>query len=144
MVLSIWRFLGEPWISFWCLGGCCEEPWEALGRPWGPPGRLRKHVKFSEGVWGGSRGGPGVILVVWGGPRDRPEKWKCWYFVGFNSVFEEVRFFMFFLHFLCDLFLVDRKKNIKKRSDFGRSTCWYYVGFKMVFGNVCFFAGEFF
>ena len=29
-------------------------------------------------------------------------------------LFEEVCFFMFLLVFLCDLFLVDRKKNIKK------------------------------
>ena len=28
--------------------------------------------------------------------------------------FEDVCFFMFLLIFLCDLFLVDRKKNIKK------------------------------
>ena len=28
--------------------------------------------------------------------------------------FEEVCFFMFLLIFLCDLFFVDRKKNIKK------------------------------
>ena len=65
---------GRPWgVS----GGPWGGPREAPGGPWGPPGRLRKHVKFSEGVWGGSRGAPGVILVVWGGPRDRPERWKC-------------------------------------------------------------------
>ena len=32
----------------------------------------------------------------------------------FKVFFEEVCFFMFLLIFLCDLFLVDRKKNIKK------------------------------
>ena len=65
---------GRPWgVS----GGPWGGPREAPGGPWGAPGRLRKHVKFSEGVGGGSRGAPGVILVVWGGPRDRPERWKC-------------------------------------------------------------------
>ena len=31
-----------------------------------------------------------------------------------KAFFEEVCFFMFLLIFLCDLFLVDRKNNIKK------------------------------
>ena len=65
---------GRPWGV---LGGAWGGPREAPEAPRGGPGRLRKHMKFSEGVWGGSRGTPGIILVVWGGPRGRPGRWKC-------------------------------------------------------------------
>ena len=67
---GIWASLGGPW-------GCLGTSREATEAPRGGPGRFRKHVKFSEGVWEGSRGGPGAILVVWGGPRDRPGMWEC-------------------------------------------------------------------
>ena len=80
-------------------GGAWGGPREAPEAPRGGPGRLRKHMKFSEGVWGGSRGTPGMILVVWGGPRDRPGRWECEYFVGFQGIFAEVWFFMFLLIF---------------------------------------------
>ena len=50
-VLSIWRFLGEPWRSFWSLGSCFGEPWGALKRPWELP-------EGSLGVLGGSLGVP--------------------------------------------------------------------------------------
>ena len=66
--------LGVPGGSRGVPGGVPGRP---RGVPGGAPGRVRKHVKFSEGVWGGSRGAPGVILVVWGGHRDRLERWKC-------------------------------------------------------------------
>ena len=76
-----WEVVGGPWgVSGrpWGVpGGAWGGPWEAPEAPRGGPGRLRKYVKFSEGAWGGSRGGPGVILVIWGGPRDRPGRWKC-------------------------------------------------------------------
>ena len=44
----------------WCLWG---GPGEAQGAPGGGPGRHRNHRPFSEGVWGGSGGLPGVILA---------------------------------------------------------------------------------
>ena len=47
-VLSIWRFLGEPWGSFWSLGGCFEGPWG----PWGVTGSsMRGPWGSLEGPW---------------------------------------------------------------------------------------------
>ena len=43
--------MGEPWSSFWSLGGCFEGPWGALGRHW-------ELHEGSLGVLGGSLGGP--------------------------------------------------------------------------------------
>ena len=71
---GLWGVLGVPGGSLGVPGGVPGTLRRVLGRgPW----RLRKHIKFSEGVWGGSRGTPGMILVVWGGPRDRPGRWEC-------------------------------------------------------------------
>jgi hypothetical protein len=46
---------GRPWGV---PGGAWGGPREAPEAPRGGPGRLRKHMKFSEGVWGG----PGAPL----------------------------------------------------------------------------------
>ena len=58
-------------------GGRWGGPREAPGGPRGGPERHRKHIRFFQSVLGGSGGSPGVILVVGGGPGDRPGKWKC-------------------------------------------------------------------
>ena len=72
-----WGSPGGPWASLGVPGGRWEGFREAPGGPRGGPGRHRKHRRFFQGVLGGSGGSPGVILVVGGGPGDRPGKWKC-------------------------------------------------------------------
>ena len=78
---GLWEVPGGPWEGprrLWGVpGGLWGGPGEAPGAPRGGPGRHRKHRRFSEGVRGGSGGLPGVLLVVWSGPRDRPGRWKC-------------------------------------------------------------------
>ena len=79
---------GVPGRSSGGPGGSLGVPGGSLGVPGGVPGRPRRLL--GEGPGGsentssflrvsgwGSRESPGVILVVLGGPRDRPGRWKC-------------------------------------------------------------------
>ena len=73
MLEVTWGSLGFIGVS---LGAAGEVP----GRPQGVLGEGlggSKTQRFFQNVLGGSGGSPGMILVVGGGPRDRPGRWKC-------------------------------------------------------------------
>ena len=89
-----WASSGGPWSSLGGslggVGGPLAVPglhWGVPGGRWGSPGGPRgssgkareapKTQKVFSECLGGSGGSPGVILVVGGGPVDRPGRWKC-------------------------------------------------------------------
>ena len=74
----------------------------SLGRSQGVRGEGPEGTDNTEArsVWEGAWGALGVMFGVWGGPWVRPREWKCWYFVGFESVFASKVFSIFFGWFL--------------------------------------------